>query len=203
MIISQSEFNETFSENYDTFRYYTSTVMTNNYSLYNDGINDERVIEKVHDVYERIMQRVTVSAVTASTIIGYIKNVIRHAIYDDVRPDLVKNRIKHIHLGNDLNAGYHKVIEDVCYDNDTADKQHLQYRETSMYLSKKMFQYIELRYNEKQQYIFKCYFLMTKKMTYQRLSEQTGYSIAYCSLTIKKIKRDLRNNFNNWLKDNS
>ena len=213
MVITLAEFNRTFTDNYDTFRYYTSTVLTKNYNTFNDGITDSRVIGKVHDAYETIVERVVASAITATTIIAYIKQTIRNALFNDVRTDLIKNRIRHesyrpSDVVNPTNAAmsYDQSIanelEQYFQDKENEAEQELDYYYRSQYYSKKIFQYLERRYNEKDCYIFRCYYLMPKKMTYRKLEKQTGYSKSTCSNTIKKIKYDLRKNFPEWERNN-
>ena len=192
MVVTKAELDQVFSEKYLYFENYIKKVSGNNYNRFEQNPTDI-----LNDVYIEVSNRVDASGITGTTLVSYIKQSLRNNLYYQVRPDLKKNKIKKINY-----CDVTQQIEEIFLYKEELEKQHKIYDEESMYISKKIFQYIEGRYDQQSKYIFKCYFLMERRMTYKKLSKQTGYSIKDCCNTIKKIKKDLNENFNDWLISN-
>jgi RNA polymerase sigma factor (sigma-70 family) len=106
-----------------------------------------------------------------------------------------------------------RVMKDIDdYDNNSSDIEKAEqillqqqywndenetYYQNIEFIVMKLFDFIETRYNEKQCYLFKTYFLLSTN--YKELSEITKYSQTYISNTIKPMKKDVKNNFINYL----
>jgi hypothetical protein len=65
---------------------------------------------------------------------------------------------------------------------------------------KHLFRFVQLRYNEKNQFLWKLYYLNPDSNTYKKLATSTGYKQGSVVEIIRTIKQDIKRNFVKWLK---
>jgi len=118
---------------------------------------------------------------------------------------IIRNLIIDENKQNKNNYGmfdsFNPEIEKILQDKIIIEEDNINYRNDLEYISKMLFKYLELKYSEKDIYIFRVYYL-TSKSTYKKVSYLTKYHFTYISQIIKKIKMDLKSNFENYLKNN-
>ena len=165
--------------------YYTLQKYCERYNIEEDILND--VYINVHDRIER-------SGYTESYFMTYVKRSIRNLRINEGK----KNNGKHW-IDYD-NEDYATTVETKLREEEETDADTQQYREDVMYFSKMMFKYIENRqYNDEWQFVFRCYYLMEGRMTYNKLNKMTGLDKSKCTRIIQTIKKDIRQNFLQWL----
>ena len=143
--------------------------------------------------YDRIIR----SGFTESYFNTYVKRVIRNLQIND------KKTVNGRYEIDFTNEDYTVTIENKLQEQDDTDRDTQLYHEDVMYLSKKLFEYLmtEGRYNEEWNFVFRSYYLMAGRMTYAKLNVMTGIDKVKCCRIIKTIKKDIRMNFLEWLKD--
>jgi len=170
--------------NFDTF------VMRNYGRLKTHALvythNDEDATDLLHDTYLKIKQFIIMSGYTTQRFITHFCKSITNTFIDQKR----KKKYNFIDI---------EILDDTYEEDNYADIEE-KTRENE-YLCKYIFKYLERNYSEKEQYIFKVYYLYPPKsrMTYNKISQQTGISITTCSDTIKKIRYDLKLNLINFV----
>ncbi len=153
-------------------------------------------VDMVHDNYLKVRNKIWKNGFNGDNYYGYLWLSIKN----DWR--VLKNREKirkFIDIDDTTNhfddiekAEQYLLVED------NWNKQQEEYYQSVEYVVMELFKFVETRYDEKQSYIFKCYFLLC--LTYKELSNQTGYSQSYISNTIKPLKKDIKHNFEQYLK---
>ena len=180
-------FNNYFSNNYNGLVKYTIMI--------GQSVN---LIEKrerwakdiLHDSYLKINNRLTMSGFTGN-LTGYTMITINNALISHYNK-VVKT------IPIEINTDSIDNIEDILLAQEQEHKERVVYQNEIEIISRNIFRYLSTRYNDKQKYIFRTYFL-NKKMTYKKVKKTTGYSLGFISETIKKIKQDLKYNFTHWM----
>lgn len=177
-------FNTWFSVNYNTLQRYCKKYRY-----------DEEIL---HDVYINIHDRITRSGYTESYFMTYVKRSIRNLRINEGK----KQNNKHwIDIDDE---DYCNTIENKLIEEDEFEKDTQQYREDIMYFSKMLFKFInDRKYTDEWQFIFRCYYLMPNRFTYNKLTVMTGIDKSKCTRIIKTMKKDIRDNFETWLQRES
>lgn len=150
----------------------------------------------INDVYLNVRNRILLSGYSGTQYTTFIKRSIHNLRINEAKK---RNGKHYIEFGNE---DYENTIETQLQLEDEIEKDTQQYREDVLFFSRMMFRYInEKQYDDKWQFIFRCYFLMEGRMTYQKLTAMTGYHKNLCTRVITTIKNDIRQNFLIWLKD--
>lgn len=145
--------------------------------------NNEDAHDLLTDTYVKIKQFIIASGYTSTQFITHFCKSITNAYIDQ------KRKKQYQWLSAD-------ILEDFEEENNYCDEEELQQKRE--HLCKKMFQYIEKKYDPRECYVFRVYYLYppNQRMTYQKISQQTGLGITYCSDVIRKIRLDLKQTFN-------
>ena len=177
-----NRFNKWFGDNYPILQKYCKR-----YRIEEDYL---------HESYCNIQQRILKSGYTESFWMTYVKRTIHNMRINDKKK---QNNRHYVEFGNE---DYTNTIETQLQLEDEIEKDTQQYREDVMFFSRQMFRYInEKQYDDKWQFIFRCYYLMEGRMTYQKLTAMTGYHKNLCTRVITTIKNDIRTGFLDWLKE--
>jgi len=177
----KQRFNHWFGNNYNTLQKYCKK-----YRIPQDTLND---------VYISTHDRICRSGYTESYFLTYVKRSIRNLRINEAK------KINGRHFIDYDDKDYINIVETILQEVDETDKDTQQYREDVIYFSKMMFKYIgEKQYNEEWQFIFRSYYLMPKRFTYEKLTQMTGYNKNHCTKVIQTMKTDIRENFLEWLK---
>ena len=174
-----------------------NTWFGNNYCILQRYCKRYRIEEDtLNDVYINVHDRITRSGYTESYWMTYVKRSIRNLRINEGKRNNGKHFIDY------HNEDYSNTVEATLQEIDETERDTLQYREDVMYFSKMMFKFIETRmYSSEWQFVFRCYYLMEGRMTYAKLTTMTGYNKNLCTKVIQTIKKDIRDNFLQWLKD--
>lgn len=162
---------------------------------FSKSINPKADYESLlHDCYCKCKDRITLVGYTGNTFLNWIRVVIMNQYKSSYRLEQKRHNIDF----NDENYSHHieQNLQEI-YDYETFEKE----RQASVeYLNTMVYSYIDEHYDEKSKFIFKTYFLLKpKKINYKRLAELTGYSIASVSNTIKNMKKDIKNNLEDYI----
>lgn len=151
----------------------------------------------LNDVYLNVRDRIVRSGFTEQYYQTYVKRSLHNLMINEAKKCNGRFEIDFD------DEDYTVTIENTLQDNDETEKDTQQYREDIMFLSKKIFEYImnEKRYNDEWQFVFRSYYLCTGRMTYAKLTAMTGINKNQCTKIIQNIKKDIRTNFLNWLKE--
>lgn len=187
-------FNEFFIDNYKNL--VKDAQKITNHNPYYDMAEDF-----VHDNYIKILNRIALSGFTGSNFRGYFFM----AMKNDFR--VLKNREKVRHfvpidtVDNDNGWEYGKTnrskAEQYLLEEEEWNKDQEQYHTIIESIVIHLFKYVQIKYNDKQTYLFITYFL--EGDTYKQLSERTGVDISIISKTIKPMKLDIKNNFQTYI----
>ena len=177
----------------DVQRY--DTWFKNNYCTLQDYCRKYRIEEDIlQDVYINVHDRIIRSGYTESYYMTYVKRSIRNLRINEAKKENGKYWIDYD------NEDYSATVEAKLREEEETDIDTQQYREEVMYFSKMMFKFIEKReFNQEWQFVFRCYYLMSGRMTYNKLTVMTGMDKSKCTRIIQTIKKDIRENFLQWL----
>lgn len=175
------EFDKWISVNYNQLQAYCGK-----YRISEDTLND---------VYLNVRGLIARSGLTQTFYQTYVKRAISN--YEINR----KKKENGKHYIDFTNEDYQNCIEDKLIENDDSEKETQQYREDVMYFSKMLFIYLQPRYDEEFQFVFRSYYLMQGRMTYKKLTAMTGLNKNKCTTIIQTMKKDIRTNFIKWLQN--
>jgi hypothetical protein len=150
----------------------------------------------VNDSYLKVIEKIDKTGFVGDTFMTYCKMSITNMHINNLK----KNKYHHVDVSdiNFLKTIEHKLLED---HEDMLDS--VQYQEDLLYFSKNLFKYIETRdYSDEWKFIFRSYFLSEGRFTYRKLTMVTGYNKNLCTKVITTMKRDIKDNLTNWIKDN-
>lgn len=173
------EFDKWISVNYNQLQCYCDK-----YHIPNDTLND---------VYLNVRGLIQRSGLTQTFYQTYMKRSISNYEINQKKKGNGK------HFVDYTNEDFTKFIEDRLAENDDSDRQTQIYREEIMELSKQLFIYLQPRYSEEWQFVFRCYYLSVGRFTYKKLTEMTGINKNKCTTIIQTMKKDIRSNFINWV----
>ena len=184
------ELDKTFNENYEEIMRSAKTICK--------SYNNDTVTDTVHNTYLKLRKKIEKDGFKGNNFMGYIWVSLRNEYGMELRK---KSRDKTVHI-NDIHyndVDYSNIVDLILLEQEEIIRSSQQYDNELMDITKDMFEYIELIFDEKDVYLFKNYFL-TPKSTYKKLSSRTSYSITECSLTIKEMKKRIREGFIDWYK---
>lgn len=122
-------------------------------------------------------------------------------IYQGVKNDYLWKKIKEQRKGSQK-----RLLEsiDEIFENDILlqSDNDQDYHDKNDYMVKKIFEYIEIKYSQKNTILFKTYFL-TEKNTYSKLVNSTGLKKNTIQKIISEIKMDIRKNLPNYIRNTS
>ncbi len=169
-----------------------------NYCSIQKYCNKYRIPEDlINDTYLNIKSRILLSGFTNNYFKTYYIRALKNLEINNAK----KNKNKHF-IDSD-NPDFKNLIEEkLCFE-DEMNTDTLQYREDVLYLSKKIFEYIMYykKYDDQHLFVFRAYFLNSGRMTYEKLKKATGINKNNCTRIIQTIKKDIKNNFTQWLKE--
>jgi len=149
-------------------------------------------------VYLNIRDRIERLGYSGDTFMTYIKHSITFYRINEAK----KNNNKHFIDFQD--EDYTISIDNKLLNEDYDEKKTREYRENVMYLSKMLFIYLNKKeYPDDWQFVFRCYYLMEEKMTYSKLRDMTGINKNKCTTIIQTMKKDIKENFQTFLNDES
>lgn len=159
--------------------------------------NDE-VDDIINDTYIKLKKKIQRDGFKGKNYAGYYWISIKNEFGMKLRK--IK-REKLISIDDSFNdfMDYSLIIEKVLLEQHETARLSDEYDNELMDITKDLFEYIEIIFNDREVYLFKNYYL-TPKNTYKKLSKLTGYSITECSLTIKEMKKRIREGFIDWYK---
>jgi hypothetical protein len=147
--------------------------------------------DNVHNSYIKTLNRIIEKSFTANTITELKSKLI---IYSKT---VIYNNFKTNHTSK-------KDIIEINFDAEQKllleEKQHCDekiYYQEIEFITMKLFEYLKRYHSQEDNYVFQVYFLYdknNKKITYEKLSQITGYSISKVCKIIKTLKTDLKNN---------
>lgn len=183
------EFDQFFIDNYSKLLMNANSI-TSHYDYSSDIVND---------VYLKVRQRIELSGFTGTNYFGFCWM----SIQNDWFVLCNRKKIRHFIDIDDHDNHFNDIerAEQYLLTEEEWNQKQEEYYQKIEFIVRILFNYIETNYNEKESYLFKTYFLLGE--TYKQLSVRTNYSQAYISNTIKPMKRDLRNNFTEFLKSKS
>lgn len=146
-------------------------------------------LDTLHDSYIRARTRINENGYSGQSFLNYFRVVIINYYKSQYRND--KSR----ELVDIENPDYNQTIEDILSIKEDQLLQEIENNNRNTFLTSSIYEYLNKYYDQRDQFIFKTYFLLKHKhLNYKQLSEATGFSITAVSNTIKKIKKDLRIN---------
>ncbi|GHM98862.1 hypothetical protein WSM22_03520 [Cytophagales bacterium WSM2-2] len=151
-----------------------------NYTFLKREVNKYADDDLLHDVYISLRMKITGITIT-SNVMGYFLRSLKNSFINSLNKQPVLVDIEQV----------------THYEDDFSNNQEY-YNQLDNY-SRYLFRFVEQRYNEKQQHVYKSYYL-TEKATYKEIAERTGYSYSTVEQYVQKINRDIKSNFNIWLK---
>jgi hypothetical protein len=182
------------------------TGFTNDVIYYNNWFADNyhglqkyckryRINEDIlNDVYINVRERILRSGFTESYYTTYVKRSIRNLKINE------EKKCNGRHFVDCDSEDYTNTVENKLQNIDETDRDTQQYREEIMYLSKKIFEYLQTqRYDDNWNFVFRCYYLMPNRFTYSKLHAMTGINKNACTKIIQTMKKDIRINFLIWL----
>ena len=161
----------------------------NKYNLQEDYISD---------TYIKVRNTLTQTGLTEQDYFKYIRRAIWTRFIDDTRLKYNKVMINVID-----ETSYQKQIEKSLRDRDEWDNEGKLYAWEMEYLSRMLFQYIEKvgTYSDIEVFIFKTYAI--NGYTYTEIHNMFGISIDVGKKIMQKFRKDLRENFLNYVDENS
>lgn len=146
--------------------------------------------DTLHDTYLNIHNRIVKSGYTTTQYMTYIKRSIKNLEINTAKKNNNKFFI-------DIDCeDYTNFVEEKLIEVDDIEKDTQLYREEIMEVSKKIFKYIDKKnYNDEWKFVFRCYYLMDGRMTYEKLTEMTGLNKNKCTAIIQAMKNDIKQTF--------
>ena len=188
-MIDVNHFDNYFSTNYNGF---VRLVKKLQQSIRKEAVQTLQFDSKdiVNETYLKVRSKIPDSGWTGN-ITGYTLITLKNSV---ITAKEQSKKFLPLELHRVLNEADWSMIEN---ERDQIERQV--YGDNLRETSKRIFKYIETKYNDKERFIFRAYYL-NKKQTYKKVQKQTGYSIGFISETIKRMKQDLRNNKDQWMK---
>ena len=177
MFVEKKHLDKFFTEQYNYLQAFTN-VVSNGYTVDTSDV--------LHDAYQKVARRIS-NAHLIANLTGYTMIVIRNTLYSRA-----KKKINKPHLDVSCYSNQEEV-EVMLSEIEENDFDKLNYYNEIEWISREIFNYLKINYTEREQYIFRCYYL-NEKMTYNKLSTMSGFSVGYCAELIKLIKKDLKEN---------
>jgi RNA polymerase sigma factor (sigma-70 family) len=179
-------FDKFFSDEYNKIKTSATSILS-----HRDDTDDI-----IHNVYLTVRDRIERKGYDGDNFMGYLFR----SFQNELR--LAKNREKKVKLQDIEHESVQFIADWVMNDTEEDNQDTVVYRQEMLYVSQSLFRFLQTRFTEKEQYLFKTYYLSNQKMTYKDLAKQTKYEINTCSSIIKDMKKIIRVEFLIWLGDN-
>lgn len=183
------------------------TFLTIQYeSLLDDAISifkhHEHVQDYLHDVIEYTRQRILRSGFTGTDFYRYVWSSLNGKYLTVKRIEKQKRKEYHYSYpsNNSDERELRSEVEEQLNFMEELNQDHLQYQQDLQYHTKMVIKFVEQRHAPAEASVFKEYFL-EPKATYKKISKRIGLSITYCQKAITPIKKDLKQNYQQWLKN--
>ncbi len=155
---------------------------SSNYSYLEKEVCKYSDSDLLHDVYLNLRQRITGVTITSNVMGYFLRSLKNHFINEKKK--------------NPTTVNIDEVDQSDIEEDFTNNQEY--YNQLDNY-TRYLFRFVESRYNDKHQHVYKSYYL-TEKATYKDISERTGFSYSTVEQYVQKINRDIKKNFNGWLK---
>ena len=154
--------------------------------------------DAVNQQYLKIRARFETLDFTGTTIQNIYDKIYAYIKLSIYNTYLTKKRLERDILSPDT---CHNEMEQVLQREQSYTEDNLSHEQQLEYVTRMLFEYIKQKYPETHNYVFRCYYLYDKdkRITYQQLSQITGFSISKCCQIIKTMKADIRNNLINYI----
>lgn len=165
----------------------------------------EHVEDYLHDVLIYTRDRITRSGFTGNDFYRYVWSSLSGKFLTVKRIEKQKRKDLHYQFPtDDISDEYNEMhfrseVESMLIDAQEENSSRLEYHEDLEFHTKRVFQFVDLRYPPAEASVFKEYY-MEPKCTYKKIARRTGLSIAFCQQAITPIKKDLKENYITWLK---
>jgi RNA polymerase sigma factor (sigma-70 family) len=162
---------------------------------FSKSINPQSDYESLlHDCYLRCRDRIEINGYEGTNYMNFMRVTIMNTFKSNYR-NLKKRQIIDIE-----NQNYYNTIEDILLQKEEQQEQEIEAIHQNEYLTTMIYEYVDNFYNQKENYIFKTYFILKHRhLNYKQLAQATGYSITSVSNVIKRIKKDLRKNIYSYI----
>lgn len=141
----------------------------------------------LQDVFIVCRQRIMKSGFTGNTFLNYVRVTIMNKYKTSYRDKRYTVDV--------FDDNFYNEIEDILLSEHEHQERKKEYDNEMVFLNTMAFDYVNKYFNEKENMIFKTYYVLKHKhLNYKQLSKATGYSQSSVSNTIKMIKKDLRMN---------
>ena len=162
------------------------------------SINPQSDFESLlHDTYIRCKDRITANGYSGLTFMNFMRVSLMNQYKSNYR--LIQKRPQ-VHFDNE---NYYATIETNLQVKREQEQQEEDYQNQVEYLNTMVFSYINDNFDEREQFVFKTYYLLrNKKMNYKQLAAITGYSITAVSNIIKRMKLSIKLNLENYINGN-
>jgi RNA polymerase sigma factor (sigma-70 family) len=184
--VKVQEFDRFFVQNYSYLKGFTRSI------------NPQHDYENtLHEVYLRLRDRIQVVGYEGDDYLNYTRCGLMNYFKDEWRLKVKRQSVDF------EDPSYYATIEDVLLTKEEQQQQEAERQQLNSYYNTMIFEYIQEKYNPKEIFIFKTYYLLKHKhLNYKTLSTVTGFSMTSVSNTIKRMKKDLRDNLFRYIYDN-
>lgn len=166
---------------------------------YNYNIQEDHL----HNTYLRIRKRIEQQGFTGDSYYTYtIRGLVNQNLNE--KKSLNYKKIVYIEdicsLNGDLNVDKLELILQNYYQYEISNEEKQQ---IITEIVRKLFHYItfEMKCTEIEIMVFKIYYLSKHKMTYEKITKLTGINKNKITAILRKIKKELNDNFINYLKN--
>lgn len=176
-----NQFNSWYSSNYN--------------KLWNFAKRNKISQDLMHSSYIKIVEKIEKSGYQTNQYMTYCKrSMVNMSINDS------KKSKQHFVDTDDSDFKTNIEMKLLEIHNDQLDS--MEYQEQIMYLSKMLFSYIDsCNYSDQEKFIFRSYFLVSGRVTYKKLHEITKINKNILTKTLTKMKRDIRENLECYIKE--
>lgn len=166
---------------------------TTNYKYlisFSKSINPQSDYESLtHDVFLRCRQRIQENGYSGETYLNYVRVGLMNLYKSNYRQEK-----KHQFIDIE-DPDYFNLTEDHLSLKAEQDQQQEEQNNINTYLILNVYEYLDKYASPKELWVFRTYYLLRHHhINYKELSKITGYSITSVSNIIKRLKKELRNN---------
>jgi RNA polymerase sigma factor (sigma-70 family) len=148
----------------------------------------------LHDCYIKCRDRIEVVGYQGSDYMNFVRVTIMNQYKSNYR--LQKKRI----FIDIENPDFYNNIEQTLLQQEHFQEQQKDTDQLNSYFNTMIYEYVQERYSPKEIFIFKTYYLLKHKhLNYKTLSTVTGFSMTSVSNTIKRMKKDLKENLMSYI----
>ena len=168
------QFNNFFIQNYNYLLGFSRSI---------DVKNDYE--DLLHNCYLKCHRRIALSGYSGTSFLNFIRITIINTYKTNYRDKK--------HTVDFEGQNYNSMVEDILLNDFENELSRKQYINDVQFINTMIYEYVNKYFNEKENMIFKTYFLLKyKHLNYKQLADATGYSITSVSNTIKNIKKELK-----------